>query len=134
MTPDSVFENPWLTKELEVVQELFFEVVCFCLAVVSAKDEFSLSTNYNQFGSMNRVPENVSFLAASANTTIPLSELRFKYHPNSQHITIDNFQPHSYCEDYLMTVSYSQKIQDLQRSQMETLALLHASDMGLNHS
>jgi SAM-dependent methyltransferase len=87
-------------------------------------------TNYHRFGTMNRVPENVSFLATNANTTIPLSELKFKYHPNSQHITIDNFQPQSYYEDYLMTASYSQKIQDLQRSQMETLARLHASDMG----
>jgi 2-polyprenyl-3-methyl-5-hydroxy-6-metoxy-1,4-benzoquinol methylase len=86
--------------------------------------------NYISFGSMDRVPENVSFLAADANTNIPLSELKFKWHTHAQHIAIDNFQPQSYYEEYLMTATYSQKIQDLQSSQMERLTSLHASPTG----
>ncbi len=86
--------------------------------------------NYITFGTIDRVPENVSFLTPNANTKIPLSDLTFKWHPHSHHISIDNFQPQSYYEEYLMTTTYSQIIQDLQRSQMEKLFSLHASSKG----
>jgi SAM-dependent methyltransferase len=86
--------------------------------------------NYISFGTIDRVPENVSFLAANANTKIPLSDLTLKWHPHSHHISIDNFQPQSYYEEYLMTATYSQIIQELQRSQMEKLISLHASSKG----
>lgn len=86
--------------------------------------------DFTRCGSMNRVPENVSFLAPNADSRIPLSEIGFKWHANSQHIAIENFQPPSYYEDYVMTATYSQKMQELQRSQMEILTRLHASAAG----
>jgi SAM-dependent methyltransferase len=85
---------------------------------------------YVKCGSMNRVPENVSFLAPNASSQIPLSEIGFKWYANCQHVAIENFQPPSYYEDYVMTATYSQKMQDLQRSQMENLVRLHANPDG----
>jgi SAM-dependent methyltransferase len=81
-------------------------------------------------GAMDCVPENVSFLAPDANTPIPLSKIGFKWHAQSQHVVIENFQPPSYYEDYIMTATYSKKMQVLQRSQMESLVGLHASETG----
>lgn len=85
---------------------------------------------YVVLGQLDRIPQNVSFLAADPNTYFPMSELSLRWHSETQHVSIDNFQPESYYEEYLMTATYSQKMQDLQRSQIEKLTRLHSSPFG----
>ena len=86
--------------------------------------------DYVRHGSLDRVPANVSLLASAPGTAIGLSNIGFKWHACSQHVAIENFQPPSYYEDYVMTATYSDKMQALQASQMEKLASLHESPAG----
>lgn len=88
------------------------------------------SPEYVDRGVLDRVPENVSFLAPSPETAIPLSTIGFKWHPRSQHLSIENFQPPSYYEDYIMTATYSAKMQEHQRSQAERLCKVHQGKNG----
>lgn len=80
---------------------------------------------YAPRGSLARVPANVSYLASAPNVSTPLSEIGFKWHARSQHVAIENFQPPSYYEDYVMTTTYSERMQALQHAQLETLVGLH---------
>lgn len=80
---------------------------------------------YVRAGRLDRVPENVSFLAPSPNHRAADAEIGFKWHPATQHGAIENFQPPSYYEDYVMTATYSDKMQRLQASQMARLVALH---------
>ena len=61
---------------------------------------------------------------------MPRSSIGFKWHARSQHVSIDNFQQPSYYEDYVMTATYSDKMQALQRSQLEKLVSLHEGPSG----
>ena len=74
---------------------------------------------------LDLVPENVSFLASRANQSVPATRIGFNWHAASQHVSIENFQPPSYYEDYVMTATYSAKMQDLQKAQAQKLAGLH---------
>ena len=73
---------------------------------------------------LNRVPVNVSYLAPVPDEIMALTSIGFKWNDRSQHLSIDNFQPPSYYEDYVMTSTYSKKMQALQRAQMEQLITL----------
>jgi SAM-dependent methyltransferase len=59
-----------------------------------------------------------------------VSTINFKWHASSQHLVIENFQPPSYYEDYVMTATYSDKMQALQRSQLEKLVSLYEGANG----
>ncbi len=85
---------------------------------------------YSRQGSLDRVPANVSFLASAPGEVMHLSNIGFKWHARSQHLVIENFQPPSYYEDYVMTATYSDKMQELQRSQLENLVGLHEGSNG----
>lgn len=85
---------------------------------------------YARHGSLNRVPSNVSLLATAADQIEQLSEIGFKWHAASQHVAIENFQPPSYYADYIMTTTYSAKMQALQCSQVEKLVGLHEGPHG----
>lgn len=86
---------------------------------------------YVNHGSLNKVPANVSVLASAPDTVADLSNIGFKWHARSQHLVIENFQPPSYYEDYIMTATYSGKMQALQASQLKKLIGLHESSHGL---
>jgi SAM-dependent methyltransferase len=94
---------------------------------MNQKNNFPLSDDmeYTLHGNLDRVPENVSYLTTSPNEHMPHSTIGFKWHDRLQHLTIENFQPPNYYEDYVMTATYSEKMQALQRAQMEKLVKLH---------
>ena len=78
-------------------------------------------SEYTPQGSLKNVPSNVSFLAHEQGVGMNVSTIHFKWHASSQHLAIDNFQPPSYYEDYIMTATYSDKMQSLQCGQMDKL-------------
>lgn len=75
-------------------------------------------------GSIDLVPENVSYLARCQSEKTPNCQIGFKWHAGSQHTVIENFQPPSYYEDYLMTTTSSPSIQMLQLSQVKKMISL----------
>jgi Cyclopropane fatty acid synthase and related methyltransferases len=81
-------------------------------------------SEYKFCGSLNLVPENVSYLAKYQGQKVPNCEIGFKWNAGSQHVVIENFQPPSYYEDYLMTTSSSPSIQALQLSQVKKIITL----------
>jgi SAM-dependent methyltransferase len=82
--------------------------------------------SYEQRGHLEQVPGNVSYLSSVAAEPVSLSSIGFRWYPASQHLAIENFQPPQYYEDYLMTASYSDRMQALQAGQMERMMSLHA--------
>jgi SAM-dependent methyltransferase len=90
---------------------------------MSLSQTFPLSGDlgYTRQGSLDNVPNNVSFLASEPGVIMNDSTIHFKWHASSQHLVIENSQPPSYYEDYVMTTTYSDKMQSLQRVQMEKL-------------
>ncbi len=81
----------------------------------------AIDDKYAQVGSLDRVPDNVSYLAPEPNKKMPLSNIFFKWNSESQHLKIENYQPSKYYEDYLMTTSHSKKMQELQSIQVDKL-------------
>ncbi|MFO1449145.1 MAG: class I SAM-dependent methyltransferase [Opitutaceae bacterium] len=79
---------------------------------------------YVNYGSMANVPFDVSRLSAQPDQPNQPAKIGFKWHAPSQHTTIENYQPPSYYEDYIMTNSYSDVMQRLQQGQMERLLSL----------
>jgi len=73
---------------------------------------------------MADVPFDVSRLAEQPNQPNQRAKIGFKWHAASQHTTIENYQPPSYYEDYIMTNTYSDAMQRLQQRQMERLLSL----------
>ena len=86
---------------------------------------------YLKRGTMENVPVNVSHLAGKPGVPAVTTRIGFKWQPQSQHVSIENFQPPSYYEDYIMTTSCSPSIQALQKYQMDRLSALHESEAGL---
>lgn len=80
---------------------------------------------YEPCGKLTQVPDNVSYVSPIAGENVRLSAIGFKWHQASQHLAIENFQPPQYYEDYVMTASYSDRMQSLQAAQMEHMMLLH---------
>lgn len=85
-------------------------------------------SEYKFCGVIDEVPENVSYLSDSKGEKTPQSEIVFKWHAGSQHTVIENFQPPSYYEDYLMTVTSSLSIQALQLSQVKKLVSIYSHE------
>jgi len=86
-------------------------------------------SHYVGYGVMANVPVDVSRLASAPNQKYVPAQIGFKWHPPSQHTSIENYQPPSYYEDYIMTNSYSEVMQQLQRGQMDKLLSLHDNSM-----
>ncbi len=89
------------------------------------KSETAIKDEYTDICYLNNVPENVSYLAIEANKKMAHSNIFFKWNSRFQHLKIENFQPSNYYEDYLMTTSYSSKMQDLQSMQVDRLIQLY---------
>ena len=73
-------------------------------------------------GSLESVPGNVSYLSLSPNEVVQQSTIGFLWDPVSRHAAIQNYQPPSYYEDYVMTATYSARMQALQSGQAERLS------------
>jgi 2-polyprenyl-3-methyl-5-hydroxy-6-metoxy-1,4-benzoquinol methylase len=78
-------------------------------------------------GSLNDVPEKMSFLASSPRTQVPNTSFDLNFNKRSDHLSITNYNPQTYYEDYLMTTTQSTSIQKLQSRQIEKL-LTHRED------
>jgi SAM-dependent methyltransferase len=76
---------------------------------------------------MPDVPPDVSRLASRPNEAAPATEIGFLHAAHFFHTRIENFQPPAYYEDYLMTATYSQRMQAHQEAQAERLAGIHGS-------
>lgn len=90
------------------------------------KNSFPLinHSEYKSCGTIDLIPTNVSYLAKIRGEEVPNCHIGFKWHASSQHIVIENFQPPSYYEDYLMTSTSSPSIQSLQLSQVKKMISL----------
>lgn len=86
--------------------------------------------DFERTGELQGVPQDVSFLAAKPNQQVARANIGFKWHAGTQHTAIENFQPPSYYEDYLMTASYSEKMQAHQGAQARALAELARLEFG----
>lgn len=76
---------------------------------------------------LEKVPENVSYLSPDSGEKRVTATIGLGWDKSNQHTTIRNFQPPSYYEDYLMTASYSDKMQQHQEEQARRLAGLSPS-------
>jgi SAM-dependent methyltransferase len=85
------------------------------------------SSEYKSCGSIDLVPENVSYLASDQGEKTASCQIGFKWHAESQHTVIENFQMPSYYENYLMTTTASHSIQALQLAQAKKLVSLYDS-------
>ena len=83
------------------------------------------SESFDDHGTLDQVPLDVSHLAAAANESYPSVTIGFRHAPKLFHTQIQNYQPPDYYEDYLMTASYSARMQELQADQARCLAAWH---------
>jgi SAM-dependent methyltransferase len=79
---------------------------------------------FSHCGSMEQIPENVSYLSPASSEAVSSSSIGFLWDAESRHTMIENYQPPSYYEDYVMTTSCSPAMQALQRGQASKLAEL----------
>jgi cyclopropane fatty-acyl-phospholipid synthase-like methyltransferase len=94
---------------------------------------FKNKSNYKFVGSLDRVPLNVSYLADSANSELSSDKIDLKWNEEIQHIHIgDNISAKDgkYYDNYLMTTSYSDTIQELQKQQLERLMSIYEEKEG----
>lgn len=70
------------------------------------------------------VPRNVSFLSQSPNKVLEPCEIRLCFEKKHFHAQIEDNLPKKYYEDYLMTASYSPKMQEHQAAQATRLSEL----------
>jgi len=89
------------------------------------KDNYSATfsdSSFEEKSILERVPENVSHLASHPGENRTAADIGLRWNSSIQHTKIRNFQPPSYYEDYLMTASYSDKMQLHQEGQAIRLA------------
>lgn len=85
--------------------------------------------SFEDLGTLESVPQNVSFLANQPNTSVSLTNISLRWDERNQFTTITNFQTEEYYEDYFMTTTWSATIQQLQANQVIKLNEL-ARDRG----
>lgn len=98
--------------------------------------EFPTRANHSQetIGSLDNVPENVSFLSQGPNNALSRANISLQWNEDIQHLRITNYQEPSYYDEYFMTTSYSNSMQELQESQARKLAELVENNFGSLHS
>lgn len=75
-------------------------------------------------GKLSNVPDNVSYLSEAPNNQVRHTDIGLLWNSYLQHLRITSYQEQSYYEDYFMTTSYSNKIQEMQLDQAIKLAKL----------
>jgi tRNA/tmRNA/rRNA uracil-C5-methylase (TrmA/RlmC/RlmD family) len=95
--------------------------------------EFPTQSNHSQLtiGSLTDVPENVSFLSENPSEFVPRANISLQWNEDIQHLRITNFQEPSYYDEYFMTTSYSNSMQEMQEMQARKLAQLVESNFGV---
>ncbi len=94
---------------------------------------FKNKSNYRLVGSLDRVPLNVSYLADSADYKLSSDKIDLNWNREIQHLHIgDNISAKEgkYYDNYLMTTSYSESIQKLQKHQLERLISIYEEKEG----
>jgi cyclopropane fatty-acyl-phospholipid synthase-like methyltransferase len=79
--------------------------------------DINSESDFTLIGQQLRVPENVSQLSTTPNLESPGSKIDFLWSQSINHLMITNFNPPEYYEDYFMTTSYSEEMQQLQQNQ-----------------
>jgi SAM-dependent methyltransferase len=83
------------------------------------------SLKNKKVGVLENVPNNVSYLSKKKNELVEKADIIIKFNEEIQHTSIENYKEREYYEDYFMTLSYSNDIQNLQNKQITRLLLLH---------
>ena len=94
---------------------------------------FKNKSNFKFMGSLDRVPINVSYLADIPNYKLSSDKIDLNWNKEIQHIHIgDNISVNDgkYYDNYLMTTSYSNEIQKLQKQQLERLISIYQEREG----
>lgn len=77
--------------------------------------------DFIDLGVLSKVPQNVSFLAESPETSVHSTEITVCWDESNKFTKITNFQTEEYYEDYFMTTTWSESQQALQASQVRKL-------------
>ena len=95
--------------------------------------EFPTQSNHSELtiGSLTDVPENVSFLSEDADKFVVRTNISLQWNEDIQHLRITNYQEPSYYDEYFMTTSYSNSMQEIQENQARKLAQLVDSNFGV---
>lgn len=88
---------------------------------------FPVAADFTACGAMAGVPSDVSRLGSCPGEAMPAAEIGFLYAPSLFHARIENYQPPAYYEDYLMTATYSARMQEHQAAQAARLAAIHGA-------
>lgn len=83
---------------------------------------------WQKLGELTDMPQNVSFLAPAPNFVFPHHNICLWHESGSGHTRIENGQPDDYYEDYLMTATYSEKMQRHQADQASRLVSLYPGE------
>jgi hypothetical protein len=84
-------------------------------------------------GKLSDVPDNVSYLSQSPSEQVRQTDIGMLWNSTLQHLRITSYQEQSYYEDYFMTTSYSNKIQEMQLNQAIKLSKLCEGGGGVRH-
>lgn len=79
-------------------------------------------------GSLKDVPQNVSYLGIFPFDSLEPAKIDILWNSKSKHLSITNYQPQEYYENYLMTTTYSPAIQKLQEEQVRKLIKFSAGN------
>lgn len=82
--------------------------------------------SFFDWGTLQNVPQNVSFLSSEPEEKAELTTIGFHWEPKTHHLRISNFKTPDYYLDYLMTTTYSSTMQELQANQAQKLSELRA--------
>lgn len=95
--------------------------------------EFPTQSNHSHstIGNLTDVPENVSFLSEHPSQSVPRANISLQWNEDIQHLRITNYQEPSYYDEYFMTTSYSDSMQEMQENQARKLARLVESNFGV---
>jgi hypothetical protein len=75
-------------------------------------------------GKLSDVPDNVSYLSQSPSEQVRQTDIGMLWNSTLQHLRITSYQEQSYYEDYFMTTSFSNMIQEMQLNQAIKLSKL----------
>lgn len=80
---------------------------------------------WKNLGVFKKLPQDVSFLSKEPDDQKALQDIHLLINTYSGHVCIEESDLEGYYDDYLMTTTYSQKMQDLQAAQAKRLASLY---------
>jgi SAM-dependent methyltransferase len=82
-------------------------------------------------GYIDNVPQNVSHLSSKAYESVKNATIGLEWYPANQHLRISSFQEQEYYEEYFMTTTYSNAMQQLQSMQIAKFNEIAGESVGL---